>query len=255
MLIETLSHDPKLFESYMHGSIMNNAAQNGVFDFKAYNLHDWGLGNFKKIDDRPFGGGAGQLMMCEPIFSAVRDLSSRAHKKPRVIMFSPVGKPFVQADAERLGKEDYLLFVCGRFEGFDERIYTLADEVFSLGDFVLTGAELPAMTICDAVVRLLPGALGNSESLKDESFSGDGLLEYAQYTHPETFEGMSVPEVLRSGNHGAIDKWRRLNAIERTALLRPDLLENANLSASERVFAAKVIALQNDNPTKEGGLA
>lgn len=253
MKIEALSTIPEVFGTYMASSIMGNAVRAGALEFSAYNLHDWGLGNYQRTDDRPFGGGAGQLMICEPIFAAVRELKERAHAKseamPRVIFFTPSGALFDQRVAERLSREEHLLFVCGRFEGIDERAYSLADECLSLGDYVLTGGELPAMVVADAVVRLLPGVLGNEQSAVDESFSVDGLLEYAQYTHPANFEGMEVPEVLRSGNHAAIAAWRRQSALERTAQLRPDLLDGANLSDDERAFALKVIEA---NSAKQG---
>lgn len=240
MKIDVLSTIPQCFESYMNASKMQDAVEASLLEFNVHNLHDWGLGNYQKTDDAIFGGGAGQLMMCEPLFAAIRELSSGA-TKPKVIFFTPAGTPFDQRVAERLSKEEHLLFVCGRYEGIDERVYTLADECLSLGDYILTGGELPAMVVSDAVVRLIPGVLGNAQSFVDESFSEDGLLEYAQYTHPASFEGMDVPEVLRSGNHKAIAEWRRKSAIERTAKLRPDLLENANLSEQERAFASKVI--------------
>lgn len=251
MLIEALSTIPDVFDAYMSASIMKKAREAGVFEFNAHNLHDWGLGDYQKTDDAPFGGGAGQLMMCAPIFEAVRCIS-QGGPKPHVVFFSPAGTPFTQRVAERLAQEERILFVCGRFEGIDERAYTLADECLSLGDYVLTGGELPAMVVTDAVVRLLPGALGNAQSAQDESFSAEGLLEYAQYTRPSEFEGMGVPEVLLSGNHGAVDAWRRQNAIERTARLRPDLLRNANLTPEEQAFAAKVVESCDNAFDQEG---
>jgi tRNA (guanine37-N1)-methyltransferase len=163
-----------------------------------------------------------------------------AEPKPHVVFFSPCGKPFTQRDAERLAGYDCILFVCGRYEGMDERVYRLADEVISLGDYVLTGGELAAMTVTDAVVRLLPGALGDAQSPVDESFAGS-LLEYEQYTRPATYCGLEVPAILLSGDHGAIDRWRRENAIRRTALMRPDLLDGADLTEGERAFAQGII--------------
>lgn len=241
MKIDVLSDIPELFDSYMSLAKMRTAQEHGVLEFCAHDLHTWGQGVRRNVDDAPFGGGAGQLMMAEPIYSAVRELSSKESEKPYVIFFTPTGTSFNQRIAERLSTKEHLLFVCGRYEGIDERAYKLADECLSLGDYVLTGGELAAMTVTDAVVRLLPGVLHNAESFVEESFSSEGLLEYAQYTRPAQFEGMDVPEVLLSGNHAAIRDWRRKNAIERTAKLRPDLLEKANLSASEREFAAKVL--------------
>lgn len=241
MRIETLSVIPQVFDSYMSASIMKNAQEAAVFEFVSHDLHEWTHDNYHKVDDRPFGGGAGQVMMAAPIFEAVQDLSQQSNTKPHVVFFTPTGTPFSQGVAERLSKEESILFVCGRYEGMDERVYSLADECLSIGDYVLTGGELAAMVVTDAIVRLLPGALGNDNSSVDESFSADGLLEYAQYTRPASFEGMDVPEVLLSGNHGAVDAWRRQNAIERTVKLRPDLIKSANLTQQEREFASKVL--------------
>ena len=172
-----------------------------------------------------------------PIFEAVNAIKASDDHPARVIFFTPVGMPFTQREAERLSREERLLFVCGRYEGMDERVYSLADEILSLGDYVLTGGELPAMVVTDAIVRLLPGALGDEMSPQDESFSEDGLLEYAQYTRPADYDGMTVPEVLLSGDHARVNAWRRRNSIERTAKLRPDLLETANITDDEREFA------------------
>lgn len=173
------------------------------------------------------------LMKPEPIFEAVRDIASRQEGRPHVIFFSPCGKRFDEDVARRLSHEDRILFVCGHYEGMDERCYKLADETLSIGDYVLTGGELAAMVVTDAVVRLIPGVLGDEASAEDESFAGN-LLEYEQYTRPAIFEGMAVPDVLLSGDHGAVDAWRRANQIERTARWRPDLLAAANLTAEER---------------------
>lgn len=248
--LEVLSIFPELFEPYMSSSIMGRARRAGIFSFKAYNLRDWTHDVHKTVDDAPFGGGPGMLMKPEPFFEAVRDISAsknaasdavsastsdevkRPHR-PHIVMFSPAGVPFDQACASRLAKEERVLFLCGHYEGIDERVYSLSDEVISLGDYVLTGAELPAMVVMDAVVRLLPGALGDSESSVDESFSLSGLLEYAQYTRPRSYQGMDVPDILLSGNHQAIANWQRENALARTARLRPDLLDAADISQEE----------------------
>lgn len=173
------------------------------------------------------------LMKPEPVFEAVEAVAAYDQRRPYVVFFSPCGRPLTQDVVKRLSAEERLLFVCGRYEGIDERVYALADEVISLGDYVLTGGELAAMAVTDAVVRLLPGALGDAMSAQDESFS-DGLLEYAQYTRPAEYRGMSVPSVLLSGDHGAVARWRRQNALERTARWRPDLLAGAELSDKER---------------------
>lgn len=232
MHIETLSVFPEVFEPYMSASIMGRAQDKGILSFKAYNLRDWTHDRHHTVDDAPFGGGQGMLMKPQPIFDAVCDLKSRSLFLPYVVFFSPCGRRFDESCAQRLAKKEHLLFVCGRYEGMDERCYELADEIISLGDYVLTGGELAAMVVSDAVVRLLPGVLGDENSAKDESFS-DGLLEYAQYTRPADFEGRKVPEVLLSGNHAEIAKWRAQSALERTQKWRPDLLEDASLALQE----------------------
>ena len=237
MLIETLSVFPGVFDAYLGASIMGRAQKKGIFEFRAHDLRDWTHDRHRTVDDAPFGGGQGMLMKPAPIFEAVNAIKAADDRPARVIFFTPVGTPFTQREAERLSREDRLLFVCGRYEGMDERVYSLADETLSLGDYVLTGGELPAMVVTDAIVRILPGALGDEMSPKDESFSDDGLLEYAQYTRPADYDGLAVPEVLLSGDHARVKAWRRRNAIERTARLRPDLLESANITDDEREFA------------------
>ena len=236
MLVETLSVFPGVFDAYLGASIMGRAQAKGILEFCAHDLRDWTHDRHRTVDDAPFGGGQGMLMKPAPIFEAMADIKARDPRKPHVIFFTPVGTPFTQGVAERLACEERLVFVCGRYEGMDERVYELADECLSLGDYVLTGGELPAMVVTDAVVRLLPGALGDEMSPVDESFSS-GLLEYAQYTRPADYEGRCVPDVLLSGDHAAVDAWRRRNAIERTVRLRPDLIEGADLSAEELAFA------------------
>lgn len=233
MLFETLSVIPDVFDSYLDASIMGRARRSGVFEFVSHDLRDWTHDRHRTIDDAPFGGGQGMLMKPAPIFEAVDDLSSRG-ERPHVVFFSPCGVPYDQRAAERLSHEGRILLVCGRYEGMDERVYTLADDVFSLGDFVLTGGELAALVLIDSVVRLLPGALGDDMSAVDESFSREtGLLEYAQYTRPARYRDMAVPEVLLSGDHARVDRWRRLSSLERTARWRPDLIDEAMLDDEE----------------------
>lgn len=240
MLVETLSVFPEVFEPYLAVSIMGRARRAGIFDFRAHDLRDWTHDRHRTVDDAPFGGGQGMLMKVEPIFEAVEGISATG-ERPHVVFFSPCGRRFDQRAAERLSHERRLLLVCARYEGMDERAYTLADEVISLGDYVLTGGELAALAVTDAVVRLLPGALGDEMSSVDESFSADaGLLEYAQYTRPASFRGMDVPEVLLSGDHARVAAWRRASAIERTARWRPDLLEGARLTPEEAALARRV---------------
>ncbi|MBF4809369.1 MAG: tRNA (guanosine(37)-N1)-methyltransferase TrmD, partial [Lancefieldella parvula] len=210
-------------------------------------LRDWTHDRHRTVDDAPFGGGQGMLMKPAPIFEAVRAISDQADAKPHVVFFSPVGRPYTQAIAQELAQKERILFVCGRYEGMDERVYDLADDVISMGDYVLTGGELPALTVIDSVVRLLPGALGDEMSSQDESFSDDGLLEYAQYTRPANFEGREVPSVLLSGDHGAVAIWRRQSALARTRAWRPDLLESAQLTDKDRAYLAELDQQSGDN--------
>lgn len=244
--LETLSVFPELIEPYMSSSIMGRAREAQVFSYEGHDLRDWTHDRHRTVDDAPFGGGQGMLMKPEPVFEAVRDIAGRG-PRPYVVFFSPCGIPFDQSVAERMSGLERMLLVCARYEGMDERVYELADEVVSLGDFVLTGGELPALCVMDAVVRLLPGALGDDMSARDESFS-DGLLEYAQYTRPAEFEGRRVPEVLLSGNHAKIAEWRRQSALERTARWRPDLLEGANITDEEREWARRLARRHGADP-------
>ena len=236
MRFEALSVFPDVFDAYLDASIMGRARQRGILDFESYDLRSWTHDRHRTVDDAPFGGGQGMLMKPAPIFEAVEDIASRGNVRPHVVFFSPCGLRFDESCASRLAHVERVLLVCGRYEGMDERCYRLADEVFSLGDYVLTGGELAALVVIDSVVRLLPGALGDERSALDESFS-DGLLEYEQYTRPAEFRGMPVPEVLLSGDHAAVDAWRRRNAIERTARWRPDLLSDVALTDDERAIA------------------
>ena len=235
MIVETLSVFPEMFEGVMSSSILGRARKKGILDFHAYDLRDWTHDRHRTTDDEIYGGGAGLLMCCPPIFEAVESICSTG-PKPHVIFFTPTGRPFNQDMATELAGYERLLMICGRYEGIDERAYTLADRCISLGDYVLTGGELAAMVVTDAVCRLLPGALGDENSAVEESFA-DSLLEFQQYTRPAVYRDMEVPEVLLSGNHGAIAAWRRHAAIERTALLRPDMLDAAKLTDEERAYA------------------
>ena len=232
MRFEALTVFPEMFEPYLSTSIMGRARSRGVFSFESYDLRCWTHDRHHTVDDAPFGGGQGMLMKCEPFFEAIRELSEKGEERPHVVFFSPCGKRYDQATARRLSQMRRVLLVCARYEGVDERAFELADEVISMGDYVLTGGELAALAVIDSCVRLLPGALGDEMSAWDESFS-EGLLEYAQYTRPADFEGRCVPEVLLSGNHAAIAAWRRRSAVERTARWRPDLLETVELTEDE----------------------
>ncbi|WP_417755653.1 tRNA (guanosine(37)-N1)-methyltransferase TrmD [Senegalimassilia anaerobia] len=272
MIIETLSTFPDMYESVMSASMMRIAQEKGILDFKAHDLRDWTHDRHRTTDDEPYGGGDGLVMKCAPIFEAYESLcaatgkgsiaapaesaqgegpaasaeqapcegsasaaADQAASKPYTIFLAPQGRRFDDACACELAKQDRLLFICGHYEGIDERAYTLADEVISLGDYVLTSGELASMVVIDAVVRKLPGVLGAETGALGESFA-DGLLEYPQYTRPANFNGMEVPAVLLSGNHGAVDRWRREQSLERTYRLRPDLLEGMELPDADRAF-------------------
>jgi tRNA (guanine37-N1)-methyltransferase len=221
MKIDVLTPFPEMF-SALDVSIMKRAQKSGVLNLRVVNLRDYTHDNYKTVDDRPFGGGPGMVLKPEPIFEGVEALRG---EKTRVILMTPVGQKFDQAAARRLAQEQHLLFICGAYEGTDERVREgLVDEELSIGDYVLTNGSLPAMVVIDAVTRLLPGALGDDQSSHDESFSA-GQLEYPHYTRPAEFRGMKVPEVLLSGHHAEIDKWRREQSLKRTQERRPDLLK------------------------------
>ena len=221
MKIDVLTLFPAMFAGPLDESIVMRARRTGLLDLKIHNLRDYAHDRHKTVDDRPFGGGPGMLLKPEPIFEAVAHL---AREQTRVILLSPAGRVFTQAIARELAQLDDLLMITGHYEGFDERIREqLADDELSIGDYVLTNGALPAMVIIDAVTRLLPGALGDDESVHEESFSR-GLLEYPQYTRPAEFRGLKVPEVLLSGNHAEIAKWRAEYSRQRTKERRPDLL-------------------------------
>lgn len=232
MIFDVLTLFPAMFESPFAGSILGRAAERGLIRIVPHNLRDWAAGRHKVTDDTPYGGGEGMVMKPEPVARALGALRQGA-PGGRVLLMSPQGQPFDQVAARRLAGTPGLILVCGRYEGYDERIRTLVDEEFSLGDFVLTGGELAAMVVIDAVARLLPGVLGNEGSAQSDSFS-DGLLEYPHYTRPVEFSGMRVPPVLLSGNHAAIARWRRREQLRRTLRRRPELLESAVLNDEDR---------------------
>jgi tRNA (guanine37-N1)-methyltransferase len=238
MRIDVLSTFPTMIDAVMGESIMKRAQLKGVLSFQAHDLRDWTHDRHRTTDDEPYGGGPGLLMKPEPIFEALDDLS--ADDTPFVVFMTPEGIPFKQEDAHELGAHEHLVFVCGHYEGMDERVYSRADACYSLGDYVLTGGELPALVMIDAVVRLLPGVLGDGLSAVSESFS-DGLLEYPQYTRPESYRGLTVPPVLLSGDHGRIAAWRREQSLLRTVRLRPDLLRRADMNDEERMMIRRYL--------------
>ena len=227
MKIDVLTLFPGMFAGPLDESIVRRARDTGRLDLRIHNLRDYTHDRHRTVDDKPFGGGPGMLLKPEPIFEAVESLAGEA---TRMILLTPAGRPFDQGIARELAQASHLLLVCGSYEGFDERIReALADDELSIGDFVVTNGALPAMVIIDAVARLLPGVLGDDASARDESFSQGGL-EYPQYTRPAEFRGMRVPEVLLSGDHAEIAKWRAEQARQRTEQRRPDLLGQASRS-------------------------
>jgi len=231
MRIDVLTLFPGMFAGPLDESIVGRARTQGLLELRIVNLRDYTHDRHKTVDDKPFGGGPGMLLKPEPIFEAVENLK---REKTRVVLLSPAGRVFSQAVARELAACEDLLLVCGSYEGFDERIREkLADDELSIGDYVLTNGALPAMVVIDAVTRLLPGVLGDDDSSRDESFSG-GFLEYPHYTRPADFRGMKVPEILLSGNHAEIAKWRREQAKARTEQRRPDLINEAPQSGTER---------------------
>ena len=324
MLIETLSTFPHMYDSVMGESMMKRAQEKGILEFHAHDLRDWTHDRHRTTDDDPYGGGAGLVVKCEPIFEAVEailgkefveaklasamgepgGISGGAHQAssaanaispvgcraerglserlsttrkaapgglassstmvefggdagcpdrassaaPQIVFLAPQGRPFDDAYADKLAAADHLLFICGHYEGIDERVYALADHVISLGDYVLTSGELASMVVIDAAVRKLPGVLGAADGPVDESFTS-GLLEYPQYTRPADFRGMRVPEVLTSGNHAAIARWRREQSLARTAAARPDLIAAAEAADLLTPADQKFLKLLEPAPT------
>ena len=229
MRVDVLTIFPEMFEVPMSTSMLGIAQDKGALEFHAHDLRTWTYDFHRTIDDAPYGGGQGMVMKPAPLFEGVEFIKTEVEPlKSKVIFFTPTGKTFNQKMAEELAQYDSLIMVCGRYEGFDQRaVDELADIELSVGDYVLTGGELPAMVVIDALTRLQPGVLGDEMSAVDESFSS-GLLEYPHYTRPSDYRGLRVPEVLLSGNHGAIDAWRASQALERTRERRPDMLEDKN---------------------------
>lgn len=222
MKIDVLTLFPEMFAGPLDVSIVGRARKSGLLDLRVHNLRDWTHDRHKTVDDRPFGGGAGMVMKPEPLFEAVEALGG---EQVHVLLLGPAGRRFTQAIARELSQRQHVILICGSYEGVDERVREgLVDDELSIGDYVLTNGGLPAMVLIDAVTRLLPGALGDEQSAADESFS-HGLLEYPHYTRPAEFRGMKVPEVLLSGHHAEIEKWRAAQARRRTAERRPDLLK------------------------------
>lgn len=235
MKIDVLTLFPEMIEAPMNQSIMKRAQENNIIDVNVIDFRNYGQGKHKLVDDTPYGGGAGMLLKPEPLFEAMDALKAESNTEPRVILMDPAGKPFDQKMAEEFAEEEHLVFICGHYEGYDERIRTLVTDEVSLGDYVLTGGELASLVMMDATVRLLPDVLGNNQSALEDSHSS-GLLEHPHYTRPVEYRGMVVPEVLRNGNHKLIDEWRRHESLKRTAERRPDMLENADLTEEDKDY-------------------
>ncbi|MFQ3548922.1 MAG: tRNA (guanosine(37)-N1)-methyltransferase TrmD [Armatimonadota bacterium] len=246
MFFDVITTFPDIIESVCAESIIGRAKDKGIININAVNLRDFTHDRHKTTDDEPYGGGPGMVMKCEPVFSAVESIISRNNaKKPKVILMTPQGRTFNQKIAEELSNENHIVLICGRYEGVDERIREhLVDDEISIGDYVITGGELAALVIIDAVARLVPGVLGDDDSSVSESFSS-GLLEYPHYTRPAVYKDYKVPEVLLSGNHAKIAKWRRQQALIRTYKKRQDLLKSANLSEEDKHFLKELEDVSN----------
>ncbi len=243
MKIHILSLFPEMFTGVFNSSILKKAQEKNEVSIDVVNFREYSGNKHHQVDDYPYGGGAGMVLKPEPIFNAVEALPPSTNGKRRIILLCPQGERFNQQKAEELAKEEELVFICGHYEGYDERIreHLVTDEI-SIGDFVLTGGELAAMTVVDSVVRLLPNVLGKAASHEQDSFS-TGLLEHPHYTRPVEYRGYKVPDVLLSGNHAAIDKWRRDQSLKRTFDRRNDLLENADLTEAEKQMLQSIKGL------------
>lgn len=235
---------PEILRSFAEASIVGRAVESGRVRIHEVQIRDYATGKHRTTDDTPYGGGSGMVMMAPPIVAALESLpeSGDPPRRPRRVLLTPQGRPFTQREAQRLAKEPALALVCGRYEGFDERVRAFVDEELSIGDYVLTGGEVAAIVVVDTVVRLLPGVLGNAASAQSESHAEEGLLEYPQYTRPAEFRGMTVPPVLLSGDHGRVARWRRWQALRRTRERRPDLFARLELDAKDLAL------LEGDEP-------
>lgn len=242
MKIDILTLFPNMFEALNH-SILGKAKENKLVSVNTVDFREFSNNKHNQVDDYPFGGGQGMVLKPEPIFNAIENLDKS--EKTRIILLCPQGERFSQKKAEELSKEDHLIFICGHYEGYDERIreYLVTDEL-SIGDYILTGGELAAMTMIDSIVRLVPNVLGKEESHKDDSFS-TGLLEFPQYTRPQDFRGMKVPDILLSGHHKNIENYRKKESLRRTYLRRPDLLENYQLTEEEKKYLQEIMEEEN----------
>ena len=235
MIIDIVTLFPNMFSGFLSESIIKRAIDDGHVTINLYNPREYTLDKHKHVDDTPYGGGAGMVLTCQPMFDCIKAIPGDKH----IVLLSPQGKPYKQKDAYRLSNESHLVLICGHYEGFDERIRTLADEELSIGDYVLTGGEIPAMAISDSIIRLLNGVITQESHLHDSHSAG--LLEHPQYTKPSVYEGLEVPEVLLNGNHALIEKWRHKEALRNTYLKRKDLLEGREFTKEEQEWLEEFI--------------
>lgn len=236
MHIDILTLFPEMFDGVFQNSILKKAQDKEQFTYQLVNFRNYSNNKHNKVDDYPYGGGAGMVLSPQPIFDAVESITADKEKQPRIVLMCPQGEKYNQKKAEELAKEEHLIFICGHYEGYDERIRThLVTDEISIGDYVLTGGELGAMVVVDSIVRLLPDVLGNEESAIQDSFS-TGLLEHPHYTRPANFRGLEVPDVLLSGNHAKIENWRKQESLKRTYYRRKDLLDSIPLTDSDKKF-------------------
>ena len=246
MKCDVLTIFPEIITSYLNESIIKRARSKNLLDVKLHNIRDFSSDAHRTVDDSPFGGGAGMVFKPEPIFRAIDFLKEDGEPR-KVVLLTPQGRPFDQSIAEEYSKENTrFVFICGRYEGIDERVKTLVDEEISIGDYVLTGGELAALVVIDAVTRLIPGALGDERSIEDESFSW-GLLDYPHYTRPREFRGLHVPQVLVSGDHREIEHWRRKQALRWTMEVRPDLISRVKLTEADRKILSEIEASSGED--------
>lgn len=235
MKFDIFSLFPAFFQSYFEISILQKAIEKNLLEIDVHNIRDWTFDKHHVTDDTPYGGGGGMVMKAEPIFQAVEDVLGKKNQQP-ILLMSPQGRPFTSKIAQELSQHPKIAIICGRYEGVDERVIEhLVTDQISIGDFVVTGGELPALIIIDAIARFIPGVLGDPQGALQDSFS-NGLLEYPQYTRPEIFRGYRVPDILLSGHHANIEKWKREQSLIRTYFLRPDLLLTDNLNAEDKKF-------------------
>lgn len=240
MNFHVLTLFPDMIRDGFQTSITGRAVEKGLLSLDTVNIRDFSVNKHNRVDDYPYGGGAGMVMQAEPVYLAYQSVAEKLPKKPKVLYMSPQGKVFNQRMAEELTQEEEIVFLCGHYEGIDERVLEeIVDEEVSIGDYVLTGGELPALVIMDAVSRLVGGVLHNEDSAEFDSFH-DNLLEYPQYSRPEVWRDKTVPPILMSGHHANVEKWRREQSLIRTLERRPDLLENANLTKQDKKFLAKL---------------